>query len=106
MGLLTDKINNNLEKRNLNYEHALNREPVPLTADVCISGVTEKKKHFGRRKEGKCLFSWLDLFTLNLIDLRSIMGCPGGLAQACTLAFRAKRELHGKKAIIITSKHS
>ena len=30
------------------------------------------------------------------------MGCPGGLAQAFTLAFRAKRELHGKKAIIVT----
>ena len=25
------------------------------------------------------------------------MGCPGGLAQAFTLAFRAKRELHGEK---------
>ena len=30
MGLLTDRINNKLEKRNLINEHALNREPVPL----------------------------------------------------------------------------
>ena len=56
----------------------------------------------------------LDLFTdkaaiLNLLDLRSIMGCPGGTRSVFTRAFRAKRELHciflGKKAIIITSKH-
>ena len=31
VGLLTDRINNKLEKRNLINEHALNREPVPLT---------------------------------------------------------------------------
>ena len=31
VGLLTDRINNKLEKSNLIYEHALNREPVPLT---------------------------------------------------------------------------
>ena len=47
--------------------------------------------------------------TLNLLDLRSIMGCPGGTRSVFTRAFRAKRELHciflGKKAIIITSKH-
>ena len=46
---------------------------------------------------------------LNLLDLRSIMGCPGGTRSVFTRAFRAKRELHciflGKKAIIITSKH-
>ena len=30
MGLLTDRINNKLEKSNLINEHALNREPVPL----------------------------------------------------------------------------
>ena len=56
----------------------------------------------------------IDLFTdtaaiLNLLDLRSIMGCPGGTRSVFTRAFRAKRELHciflGKKAIIITSKH-
>jgi len=38
------------------------------------------------------------------------MGCPGGTRSVFTRAFRAKRELHciflGKKAIIITSKHS
>ena len=46
---------------------------------------------------------------LNLLDLRSIMGCPGGNRSVFTRAFLAKRELHciflGKKAIIITSKH-
>ena len=31
MGLLNDRINNKLEKCNLIDEHALNREPVPLT---------------------------------------------------------------------------
>ena len=31
MGLSTDRINNKLEKSNLINEHALNREPVPLT---------------------------------------------------------------------------
>ena len=56
----------------------------------------------------------MDLFTdtaaiLKLIDLRSIMGCPGGTRSVFMRAFRAKRELQciflGKKAIIITSKH-
>ena len=56
----------------------------------------------------------IDLFTdkaaiLNLLDLRSIMGCPGGTRSVFTRAFRAKRELQRiflwKKAIIITSKH-
>ena len=45
---------------------------------------------------------------LNLLDLRSIMGCPGGTRSVFTRAFRAKRELQciflGKKAIVITSK--
>ena len=30
VGLLTDRINNKLERRNSINEHALNREPVPL----------------------------------------------------------------------------
>ena len=56
----------------------------------------------------------IDLFTdtaaiLNLLDLRSIMGCPGGTRSVFTNAFRANKELHwiflGKKAIVITSKH-
>ena len=46
---------------------------------------------------------------LNLLDLRSIMGCPEGIRSVFTRAFRAKRELHctvrGKKVIIVTSKH-
>ena len=56
----------------------------------------------------------IELFTdtaaiSNLLDLRSIMGCPGGTRPVFTGAFRANRELHfifhGKKAVIITSKH-
>ena len=56
----------------------------------------------------------IDLFTdtaaiLNLLDLRSIMGCPGGTRSVFKRAFRAKRELHciylGEKAIVNTSKH-
>ena len=52
----------------------------------------------------------MDLFTntaaiLNLLDLRSIMRCPGGTRSVFTRAFRAERELQctflGKKAIII-----
>ena len=33
VGLLTDRINNKLEKSNLIIEHALNREPVSLKVD-------------------------------------------------------------------------
>ena len=56
----------------------------------------------------------IDLFTntvtiMNLLDLRSIIGCLGGTCSVFTHAFQAKRELHciflQKKAIIITSKH-
>ena len=56
----------------------------------------------------------MDLFTdteaiLNLLDLRSIVGCPRGTRSVFTRVFRAKRELHSiileKKAIIIKSKH-
>ena len=56
----------------------------------------------------------IDLFTdtaaiLNLLDLRRIMGCPGGTRSVFTRAFRPKTELHciilEKKAIIIKSKH-
>ena len=55
-----------------------------------------------------------ELFTdttaiLNLLDLRSIMGYPGALAQYLRALFGQKENLHciflGKKAIIITSKH-
>ena len=57
----------------------------------------------------------IDLFIdtaaiLNLLDLRSIMGSPGGTRSVFMRAFRAKRELHymflGKKAISSTFKHS
>ena len=55
----------------------------------------------------------IDLFTdmaaiLNLLDLRSIIGCPGGTCSVFTSAFQPKRELQSifleKKAIVITSK--
>ena len=56
---------------------------------------------------GKDLFSDKAAI-LNLLVLRSIMGCPGGTRSVFTRAFRAKRELQciflGKKAIVITSK--
>ena len=46
---------------------------------------------------------------MNLLGLRSIIGCPGGTRLVFTCPFLAKRELHciflGKKAIIITYKH-
>ena len=46
---------------------------------------------------------------LNLLDLRSIIGCLGGTCSVFTHAFQVNRELHciilRKKAIIITSKH-
>ena len=60
------------------------------------------------------LCALIDLFTnmaaiLSLLDLRSIMGCPGGTRLVFMHAFQAKRELQfiflGKKAIIIISKH-
>ena len=60
----------------------------------------------------KCIT--VDLFTdtaaiLNLLELRSITGCPGGTRSVFTRVFRAKRQLHciilEKKAIIIKSKH-
>ena len=37
MGLLTDRINSKLEKSNLINEHALNRQPVPLSPPSLIS---------------------------------------------------------------------
>ena len=43
-----------------------------------------------------------------LLDLRSIIGCPGGTRSVFTSAFQPKRELQSifleKKAIVITSK--
>ena len=65
-------------------------------------------------RQSLALPSLIDLFTdtaaiLNSLELRSIMGCPGGTYSVFTRAFRAKRELNclflGEKAIIITSKH-
>ena len=38
MGLLSDRINNKLERTNLIIEHAFNRESVPLSASEVIRG--------------------------------------------------------------------
>ena len=40
MGLLTERINNKLEKGNLINEHARNHEPVPLRR-ILTDGVTK-----------------------------------------------------------------
>ena len=45
VGLLTDRINNKLQKSNLINEHALNREPVPLNP------LLEKRKIFGGKSD-------------------------------------------------------
>ena len=54
VGLLTDRINNKLEKSNVINEHALNREPVPLNGsgqlNYPISQVSQKF-----RFPGSCL---------------------------------------------------
>ena len=44
VGLLTDRINNKLEKHNLINEHALNSEPVPLSNDDDHNGDENGKK--------------------------------------------------------------
>ena len=36
VGLLTDRINNKLEKYNLINEHVLNREPVPFNLEIQV----------------------------------------------------------------------
>ena len=36
VGLLTDRINNQLEKCNFINEHALNREPVPFNLEIPV----------------------------------------------------------------------
>ena len=45
---------------------------------------------------------------LNLLDLRSIMGCPGSTGSVFSRSFPAKREVQciflGKKAFVITPK--
>ena len=76
-----------------------------------MKGLLEIRNIIRRETLFKCS---IDLFTdtaaiLNLLDLRSIIGCPGGTRSVFTRAFQAKRELQcivlGKKVIIITSKH-
>ena len=61
----------------------------------------------------RVLISPVHLFTdtsaiLNLLDLRSIMGCPGGTRSVFSRSFPAKREVQciflGKKAFVIKSK--
>ena len=58
---------------------------------------TPLKAYCFHQKKNNMVIS-IDLFTntaaiLNYLDLRSIMGCPGGTRSVFTLAFRAIREL-------------
>ena len=57
MGLLTDRINNKLEKSNLINEHTLNCEPVPLSISLNIRllySLSEGRNMIGyRRKNGE-----------------------------------------------------
>ena len=81
------------------------------------------QEHISRPASGGCIniargvyiAEQVDVFTdtvamaiLNLLDIRSIMGCPGGTHSVFTHTSWAKRELQciflGKKAIIYTSK--
>ena len=47
VGLLTDRINNKLEKSNLINEHALNREPVPIKKSGTKIFFMMRCKHWG-----------------------------------------------------------
>ena len=51
IGLLTDRINNKLEKGNLINEHALNREPVPNKHH----GRYSKSDHFCQQDDVECI---------------------------------------------------
>ena len=43
VGLLTDRINNKLEKSNLINEHAVNREPVPLKSKPILISMRKQQ---------------------------------------------------------------
>ena len=95
------KLNNNNNNNN-NNTHLLNCYSL---SNILYTGGTKLIDY---------LCALIDLFTdmaaiLNSLDLRSIMGCPGGTRSVFTRAFQAKRGLQfiflGKKAIIIISKH-
>ena len=58
LGLLTDRINNKLEKSNLINEHALNREPVSLKVDYLDKAIWIKL--------GLLLFSFLKTEDLSI----------------------------------------
>ena len=63
MGLLTDRINNKLERSNLIDEHPLNREPVPLS-DEQISPPSLVCKQNSSHVHYLCvgiLFNWIAL---------------------------------------------
>ena len=101
------KLNNNNDDNNNNNN---NNNNTRLLNYYSLSNILRT----GGTKLIDYLCALIDLFTdmaaiLNLLDLRSIMGCPGGTRSVFTRAFQAKRELQfiflGKKEIIITSKH-
>ena len=63
MGVLTDRIKNKLERSNLIDEHALNREPVPLS-DEQISPPSLVCKQNSSHAHYLCvgiLFNWIAL---------------------------------------------
>ena len=100
------KLNNNNDNNNNNN----NNNNTRLLNYYSLSNILRT----GGTKLINYLCALIDLFTdmaaiLNLLDLRSIMGCPGGTRLLFTHAFQAKRELQfiflGKKTIIITSKN-
>ena len=64
VGLLTDRINNKLEKRNLINEHALNHEPVPLSLLWFICKHRYTGMHSYRRLSFPILSDAIDLLTI------------------------------------------
>ena len=102
--------NNNDNNNNNNNNNNKNNNNTRLLNYYSLSNILRT----GGTKLIDYLCVLIDLFTdmaaiLNLLDLRSIMGCPGGTRSLFTRAFQAKRELQfiflGKKTIIITPKN-
>ena len=52
MGLLTDRINNKLEKTNVIYKHALNREPVPIPCPADLLAQLGERRSADREVTG------------------------------------------------------
>ena len=107
-----------------NFDHGFRSQILftqPAQLAVCACWATFFRRHAGilqltctHSSRGSAERTIIDLFNntaaiLSLLDLRSIMGCPGGGTRSLfTRAFRAKRGLQciflGKKAIVIAAK--